>query len=63
MRTIKANILSFNPTKVSLSTFVFDNGNVNSDDKTVDKENGEGNNNTDNDNDNVNDQDFYGIAI
>ena len=62
VRTIKANVPTFIPTKEILSTFDFDERNVDSDDKTVDKENGEGNN-TNNDNNNVTDQDFYGIAI
>ena len=64
MRTIKANVPTFVPTKASLPTFVFDNSNVDSDNKTVDKENKGGNQYTDDNNDNKNDQEvFYGIAI
>ena len=64
VRTIKANVPTFIPTKASLPTFVFEDSNVNSDNKTINKENGEGNNNTDDSSNNVTDKDvFYGIAI
>ena len=64
VRTIKANVPTFIPTKASQPTFVFDKGNVNSDDKTVDEENGEVNNENDNNNNNVMNKDSsYGMAI
>ena len=48
VRTIKANIPTLIPTKASLPTFVFNNSNVDSDNKTVNKENEGGNQNTGN---------------
>ena len=65
MRTIKSNVPTFVPTKASQPTFVFDNSNVNSNNKTVNKENEGANNNTnDNNNNNKNNQEvFYGTAI
>ena len=64
VRTIKANVPTFVPTKASLPTFVFNESNVNSDNKTIDKENNEGNQNTNNNNDNENNQEvFYAIAV
>ena len=58
VRTIKANVPTFIPTKASLPTFVFNESNVDSDNKAIDEENSEGNNNTNNDDNNVTDQDF-----
>ena len=52
MRTIKANFPTFIPTKANQPIFVFDDNNVNSDNKTIDKENKGENQNTDNKNDN-----------
>ena len=64
VRTIKANIPAFIPTKASLLTFVFNESNVESNKKTVDEENKEENNNGNDNNNNVTNQDiFYGIAI
>ena len=65
VRTIKANVLFFIQTKASQPTFVFDESNMDSNNKTVNEMNKETNNNTDDNNkDNVTDQDvFYGIAI
>ena len=64
VRTIKANVPALIPTKASLPTFAFDESNVDSDNKTVNEENGEGNNNNNDNNNNVTDQDvFYRIAI
>ena len=59
VRTIKANVPTFIPTKASQPTFAFDDGNVDSDNKTFDKENKEGNNNTNNDNNDVTNQDVF----
>ena len=48
----------FIPSKASQPTFVFDKGNVNSDNKTVNEENGQGNNGIDNNDNNVMNEDF-----
>ena len=64
VRTIKANVPTFIPTKASQPTFVFDKGNVNSDDETVNEENKQANNgNDDNGNNVMNKDSFYGMAI
>ena len=64
VRTIKANVPMFIPSKASQSTFVFDKGNINSDDETVVEENGQANDENDDNNDNVMNKDsFYGMAI
>ena len=64
VRTIKANVPIFIPTKASQPTFVFDKGNVNSDNKTVNEENGQANNGNNNNGNNVMNKDsFYGMAI
>ena len=52
MYTITLNVPTFVPTKASQPTFVFDNSNVDSDNKTVKESNKVANNNTDNDNNN-----------
>ena len=61
VRTIKANVPMFIPTKASQPTFVFNESNVESNNKTVDEVNEQENNSNDN---NVTDEDvFYGMAI
>ena len=64
VRTIKANVPTFIPSKASQPTSVFDKGNVNSNDKTVNEDNGQVNNGNDNNNNNVMNKDSsYGMAI
>ena len=65
VHTIKANVSIFLPTKASQPTFVFIDSNVDSNNKTINKENEGGNNNTeDNNNKNENNQEvFCGIDI
>ena len=57
VRTIKANVPMFIPTKVSQPTFVFDKGNVKSDNKTVNEFNMQKNNSNNDNNYNVTDED------
>ena len=64
VRSIKANVPAFIPSKSSQPTFVFDKCNVNSDDETVDEENEQANNGNNNDDNNVmNEDSFYGMTI
>ena len=58
MRTIKANVPTFVPTKASQPTFVFDNSNIDSDIKTVNKENEGGDHNTNTNTNSINNQEF-----
>ena len=59
VRIIKANVVAFIPTKSSQPTFVFNESNVDSNNKTVDEVTKETNNNTNNNNDNVTDKDVF----
>ena len=52
VRTIKANVPTFVQTKASQPNFVFDNSNVDSNEKTIDKKNERGNTITNNNKDN-----------
>ena len=64
VRSIKANVLAFIPSKSSQPTFVFNKCNVNSDDETVGEENKQANNGNNNNNNNVMNKDsFYGMTI
>ena len=58
VRTIKANVPTFIPTKASQPTFVFDKNNVESNNKTVNEVNKQ-ENNSNNNNDNVTDEDVF----
>ena len=64
VRTIKANIPTFIPTKASQPTYVINKGNVKSNNKTVNEENRDNNNGNNNNKDDVmNGDSFYGICL